>query len=61
MFDRIGNAKLFAKIDIKTGFHQIRMKLEDIEKTAFNIKQSRFEYLVISAGVCNAPVIPKQY
>ena len=55
MFDRIGEAKLFSKMDLKTGFHQIRMKPEDIEKTAFNTKYGQYEYLVMPMGLCNAP------
>ena len=47
MFDRLGGAKSFSKLDLKTGFHQIRVKPEDIEKTAFNTKDGKFEYLVM--------------
>ena len=43
-------------MDLKTGFHQIRVKPEDIEKTAFNTKYGQFEYLVMHMGLCNAPV-----
>ncbi len=42
-------------MDLKTGFDQIRVKPEDIEKTAFNTKYSQFEYLVMPMGLCNAP------
>ena len=55
MFDRIGEAKFFSKMDLKTGFHQIRMRPEDIEKTAFNTKYGQYEYLVMPMGLCNAP------
>ena len=55
MFDRIGGCKYFTKMDLKTGFHQIRVKAEDIEKTAFNTKYGQFEYLVMPMGLCNAP------
>lgn len=43
MFDRIEGAVLFPKIDLKTGFHQIRVKECDIEKTAFNTKHGQFK------------------
>lgn len=55
MFDRLGEARVFSKLDLKTGFHQIRVKPEDIEKTAFNTKYGQFEYLVMPMGLCNAP------
>ncbi len=41
-----GEAQLFSGMDLKTGFHQIRVKPEDIKKTAFNTKYGQFEYLV---------------
>ncbi len=44
MFDVFGDAKVLAKMNLKTGFHQIRVKPEDIEKTAFNTKHGQFEY-----------------
>jgi len=55
MFDRLGKARVFSKMDLKTGFHQIRMSPNDIEKTAFNTKYGQFEYLVMPMGLCNAP------
>lgn len=55
MFDRLAGACYFSKLDLKTGFHQIRVRPEDIEKTAFNTKYGQFEYLVLPMGLCNAP------
>ena len=55
MFDRLEGAKVFSRLDMKTGFHQIRMKSDDIEKTAFNTKYGQFEYLVMPMGACNSP------
>jgi hypothetical protein len=47
MFDRIGEARVFSKLDLKTGFHQIRLRPEEFEKTAFNKKYGQVEYLVM--------------
>ena len=55
MFDMLGNAKVFSKMDLKTGFHQIRVKPDDIENTEFNTKYGQFERLVMPMGLFNAP------
>lgn len=55
MFDRLGEATVFSKMDLKVGFHQIRVQASDVEKTAFNTKYGQFEYLVMPMGLCNAP------
>ena len=44
MFDRLSSAKYFSKLDLKSGFHQIRIRREDVEKTAFNTKYGQYEY-----------------
>ena len=55
MFDRLGGARIFSKLNLKTGFHQIHVKPKDIVRTAFNTKYGQFEYLVMPMGLCNAP------
>ena len=47
MFDRVGGATIFSELDLMTEFYQIRVKPEDIEKTAFKTNYGQFEYLSI--------------
>ena len=55
MFDRLGGAKVFSKIDLKSGYWHMPICPEDIPKTAFKTRWGLFEYLVIPFGVTNAP------
>ena len=55
MFDRLYQSSIFSTLDCTSGYHQIRIKPEDVEKTAFNTRYGQFEYLVVPFGLCNAP------
>lgn len=55
MFNRLGKAQYFPKLDLKTWFPEIRVCPEDIEKTGCNTKYGQFEYLVLPMGFFNAP------